>query len=117
MFGPDSTNDQTKHIYVLGDDGALYVSSNRSRPRNSLLQDWKRYEVEWPVPFSDVVEWMPGWDYHDGANLGAIITSDGEMWGYRITKDTEWDSNAVVIKEKMWVRLSLQDIQQLLGDD
>lgn len=84
-------------VSILGTDGHIYVSNNALQAPGK----WECISVEWPVPFGEITEWMPG---NGGFGPGYIVTTSGERWCCEATTDKRG------YKDPEWSRLSLDGI-------
>lgn len=94
---------ETTVYYMLTTDGR--VKAQLWKDNRAEAEDWKSTEIDWPVPFSSIVEWVPGSMYPGIAEIelaaGIIVTAEGAVWRAAPDFEKSWDS-AVVFKGIRW---------------
>jgi len=95
--------------YALTKDGVLFVQLWPANP--SKAPDWKRVEIEWPVPFADIADWTPSPMYPatkvPELAAGVIVTKSGAVWRMVPKFAKSWDQGTAMSGTE-WDKLELK---------
>ena len=105
-------------IFVLGTDGNMYISQYGDY-RGDFMHKWHLIKIAWPVPFEEIVDWIPTWEAlppvipgHPRPPSGGIIrTRMGEHWAFILDWRGSWDTGGPWVEKAEWKKWGLGSIK------